>query len=54
MDERKVTNTDMTPDGVLVTFGDGFTFLFQSNFLFGARLKSGQLMDSETVAAKAV
>lgn len=44
MSERKVTSVDRTAEGVLVTFADGYTFLFQSDFLYKIRLKEGQLI----------
>jgi hypothetical protein len=47
MNERKVTNVDRTNEGVLVTFADGYTFLFQSDFLYMVRLKDGQLVGQE-------
>jgi hypothetical protein len=43
MDDPQVTNVDRTAEGVLVTFADGNTFLFPSNFLYKVRLKEGQL-----------
>jgi hypothetical protein len=45
MDHQDITNVDRTLEGVVVTFGDGYTFLFPSVFLYGIRLKEGQLMD---------
>jgi hypothetical protein len=47
MNERKVTNVDRNTEGVLVTFADGYTFLFQSDFLFKVRLKDGQLVGQD-------
>jgi hypothetical protein len=47
MNEPKVTNVDRNPKGVLVTFADGYTFLFQSNFLYSVRLKEGQLIGQD-------
>jgi hypothetical protein len=47
MNERKVTNVDRNTEGVLVTFADGYTFLFQSDFLYMVRLKHGQLVGQE-------
>jgi hypothetical protein len=47
MNEGKVTNVDRTIEGILVTFADGFTFLFQSDFLYKVRLKDGQLVGRE-------
>jgi hypothetical protein len=47
MDELKVTNVDRTAEGVLVTFADGYTFLFRSDFLHRVRLKEGQLVGQE-------
>lgn len=44
MDGRKVTHVDMTSEGVLVTFADGYTFLFPADFLYSGRLKDGQLI----------
>ena len=44
MGERKVMNAVVTDEGVLVTFADGYTFLFQSDFLDGIRLKEGQVI----------
>jgi hypothetical protein len=47
MSETKVINVDRTAEGVLVTFVDGYTFLFPSDFLFKIRLKDGQLVGQE-------
>jgi hypothetical protein len=47
MNERKVTNVDRNAEGVLVTFVDGYTFLFPSDFLYRVRLKDGQLIGQE-------
>ena len=47
MNERKVTNVDRNAEGILVTFADGYTFLFQSDFLYMARLKDGQLVGQD-------
>jgi hypothetical protein len=47
MNESKVTNVDRTGEGVLVTFVDGYTFLFPSDFLFKIRLQNGQLVGQE-------
>jgi hypothetical protein len=44
MSERKVTSVDRTAEGVLVTFADGYTFLFQADFLYKVRLEDGQLV----------
>jgi hypothetical protein len=44
MDGRIITRVDMTSDGALVTFADGYTFLFPSHFLYRVRLKEGQLV----------
>jgi hypothetical protein len=47
MNERKVTNVDRNTEGVLVTFADGSTFLFRSDFLYEARLKDGELVGQD-------
>jgi hypothetical protein len=52
MDEHRVTGVDMTPEGVLVTFADGYAFLFESEFLFKIRLKEGQLIGKKDSDAK--
>jgi hypothetical protein len=46
MDTRTITDVDRTSDGVIVTFGDGFTFLFPIDLLYGIRLKSGQVVEA--------
>jgi hypothetical protein len=43
MENLKVTYVDRNAEGVLVTFADGYTYLFQSDFLFNIRLKEDQL-----------
>jgi hypothetical protein len=43
MDDREVMRVEGDAEGVLVTFADGYTFLFSSNFLYKVRLKEGQL-----------
>jgi hypothetical protein len=43
MNDVKVTNVDRTAEDVLVTFADGNTFLFLSDFLYRVLLKEGQL-----------
>ncbi len=45
MDHHHIINADRTSEGIVVTFGDGHTFLFPSVFLYGIRLKEGQLID---------
>jgi hypothetical protein len=47
MNGRKVTKVDRTTEGVVVTFADGYTFLFPSDFLYRVRLKDGQLVGQE-------
>ena len=47
MDGRNITNVDRTADGVLVTFADGYTFLFPSDFLYKIRLKDGQFVGQD-------
>jgi hypothetical protein len=47
MDGRKVTRVDITSDGALVTFADGYTFLFLSDVLYKIRLKDGQLIEQK-------
>lgn len=47
MDGRKVSHVDMTSEGVVVTFVDGYTFLFPSEFLYRIRLKDGQLIEQK-------
>jgi hypothetical protein len=47
MNARKVTNVDRNAEGVLVTFADGSTFLFRSDFLYMARLKDGELVGQD-------
>lgn len=42
----QITHVHTSPEGILVTFGDGHTFLFPDIFLFESRLKSGQMMES--------
>ena len=44
MNSLDITYLDRTSEGIVVTFGDGNTFLFPTDFLFGARLKDGQLI----------
>jgi hypothetical protein len=46
MDSQEIANVDRNSEGVVVTFGDGYTFLFPASFLFGTRLKNGQLVES--------
>ena len=46
MEINEIAHLDRTSEGITVTFGDGYTFLFSSEVLYGIRLKSGQLIES--------
>lgn len=46
MDTLTIVQVDRNSEGVLVTFGDGHTFLFTAAFLLKVRLKEGQVVES--------
>jgi hypothetical protein len=46
MESRDISHVDRTSEGIVVTFGDGYKFLFSSTHLYDTRLKNGQLVEA--------
>jgi hypothetical protein len=40
-----IVRYDKSADGIVITFRDGYTFLFPANALYAIRLKHGQLLE---------
>jgi hypothetical protein len=49
MDGGTVARVETISAGVRVTFADGYTFLFPSEFLYGIRLRDGQLIGQNII-----